>query len=430
MLRSSTTEGLLEDIARAFGATSFHAMSSGGSSAKVVRFMCPGSESLVAKYQVPGTTLVDGHEVDALKRKVRQICRIRTELPEFSPYCTQVLGEFERDGAYGFVMPYHEGLTVTQRLLGGLGDGLSELRRLVDVMVDTGYAARTVAPWPHHFRDVHICRVRRRLHLVREYLPPVVRDAQQLYVNGHRAEHAGQLLERLEARPALLAALEPSALSLPVHGDAVLSNFIWHSTSSGDARFTAIDPRGTLDPWDPAYDLSKMFFSLSIYDLAMLDGFAIDMRRSPRGAIEMELHLRNGSSAYRRAASRFLDTIESTPSFGRLPLSREPHWRRRTLFASAMHCLAFAACRVADTRDRHTEGEAGLGEAKREGVLGFYLTGVAFLSALLDADGAGCAFEADEVMRLLPSGTGEAGSRALALAAGNRLPPCKVGTGP
>lgn len=404
MLEGHASRALLEDIACAFDAEVVEPMLAGGSSAKVTRLRRADGTSVVAKYQTVGAALVDGHELEALKRKVVQIRMLRAQLPRLAPYCAEVLREFERHDAYGFVMPYYEGPTVTQRLLSGQTDGLRDLGCLIDVLIERGYAEQTSAPPPEHFRHVHTDRVLRRLGLVLEHLPRAVAEATFLDVNGRRTQHARQLLERLRQRPHLLARLEPSSLSFPLHGDAVLSNFIWHCQPGGAVEFTAIDQRGALEPWDPAYDFAKMLFSLSIHDLAMADGFTIELGKRSRDSLALGLRLRNERPGYRHWATCFMDVLGSTPSFSSLPLSREACWRERILFANAMHCLAFAACRLADSRDRLGADERPFGGAKREGVLGFYLAGVTFLGALLDADSAGEALGVDEYVGLLLDG--------------------------
>jgi aminoglycoside phosphotransferase (APT) family kinase protein len=277
MQAANRTRILLEAIRSKFCATSMAPINGGGSSAQLVRMQCRQGPSVVVKFQAREATLVDGHEIAALRRKVHQLRMIRRRLPALAPYCVDVLDEFEQPGAYAMVMPYCDGETLTERLRAGAADGESAIRRLLDVLIQHGYSTQTFTPEPHHFESVHIDRVRRRLGVVMRRIPAVVARFRRFEINGQRTAHATELLRQLESSPELLERLAPAALALPVHGDAVLSNFIWRGPSDGGPEFTAIDPRGTLDAWDPMYDLAKVFFSLSVYDAGVGSGFAVEV---------------------------------------------------------------------------------------------------------------------------------------------------------
>lgn len=400
MRHGKATRALLREIGRALGATDAVPMSPGGSAADVVRFVCADGTSVVAKFQATGAVLVDGHEVEALRRKALQLRSVREHLPDLAPYSALVLAEFSRNGAYGFVMPYYAGDTVTERMLLG-HEGTVELRCLLEVLIKHGYAQCVIPVGRGHFLDTHVRRVRRRLDVIGEHLPTVMRSADVLRINGRSTTHARELLDQIEADSGLMARLEPTALSLPIHGDAVLSNFIWHPARRPGAEFTAIDPRGTLEPWDPVYDFAKMLFSLCIYDLGMAAGFAIEVGEASNGELGVSLGLRRRSRNYYDRAAEYLQLLESAPSFGRLPLAREARWRERVLYANAMHCLAFAACRVAGARARRGAEDPGLIFAARESVAGFYLAGVAFLGLLLDAARANVEVTMPEYLNVL-----------------------------
>lgn len=386
---------LLEEVRRAFGATGVAGMR-GGSAAKIVQLVRPDGSLLVAKYQQNDCGGVDGHRVDDLRRQARQLEALRERLPALATYYAEVIGEFEMDSGYAYVMPHYPGTTLTQRMLRGVARR-SELSWLVEVMIGFGYAARREDASADHFARVHIDRVRRRLELVNRFLPAAVAQATRLEINGQGTLHAGELLARLEDR-ALLARLQPCALAPPIHGDAVLSNFIWSDEGGGQPRFRAIDPRGTLEPWDPAYDFAKMLFSLSVYDLAMEGGFMAGVLSSGgAGELRLVLRLAERRRQYRRGALGFFELLEAAPSFCRLPIATEEHWRERILFANAMHCLAFAACRASAHEARGEEG----GPAVTATITGFYLAGVAWLGALLDALDAGKTLELESYLDVL-----------------------------
>ncbi|HEU4577328.1 MAG TPA: phosphotransferase [Polyangiaceae bacterium] len=393
-------EAVLSAVCEAFQATNQMPMAGGGSGAHVVRLFQRDGSSVVAKYQARGTALVDGHGPEALRQKVLQTRLIREQLPALLPYCADVIAEFERQDAYGFVMPYYPGQTLTERMLSGESDGRQELQTVVETLIERGFSRCAFESRPGNFVQSHVHRVLRRLDLVMSNLPLAIASAERLNINGIETGHARELLERLMSRRQLLARLEPQQLSLPVHGDAVLSNFIWRDQERGAPEFVAIDPRGELAPMDPTYDFAKMFFSLSIYDLAMAAGFSVRVLQRGR-CLRVQLNLRRELASYCHAARGFFDLLEGIRALAQMAPGGAASWRERTLYATAMHCLAFAACTLATRPERDVVNGSSARSAKRQAMLGFYLAGLASLAALLEGEETGRRLETGAYLRVL-----------------------------
>jgi hypothetical protein len=336
----------------------------------------------VIKYLDAAAGLVDGHDLRTFRLKQEQIARIHAELGRLSPSYVQVTGAWHGTGWAAYAMPYYEGACITQPLRGedhDLSGFLSALRAVLETLTEHGYAARD---WPApagHFLTTHVGRVRRRLPLLRAHLDPCLFDGPGVWVNGRRRPPLTRLLDRLGGDHGLAADLQPARLHYPVHGDLNLGNVVMRNGS----EFTILDPRGVLEPWDVVYDMAKILFSLTVFELAMEGGFAIRRETSPDLSPHYLFALRRPRPAYFAAARRVPRLLGSLPFFCQLDRA-DPNWRARLAFAHGVHCLAEAACRLSDRKPRDPDPTRQW-PACLERACGLLLTGLALLDDLLEA---------------------------------------------
>ncbi len=277
-------------------------------------------------------------------------------------------------------MPYHAGAPATAELDRpdpDLAAFFGRLRPAFQVLTEQGYAVdRRPAP-ADHFHTAHLDRLRRRLPLLRRHLDPGLFGG-QVIVNGRRCHGLPRLLNRLASDDRLPAALRPGRLSFPVHGDLNLGNLL---VAGGD--FVVLDPRGTLLPWDPVYDLAKSLFSLSVFEQALARGFTVRRSAAAGDTPSFEVALRDGRAGYLAAALAFVPFLERLPFAAELDRD-DPAWRRRLLVTHAVHCLAEAACRLSDRKPR-AYGQVRGWDACRLLATGLYLVGLVLLDDLAPA---------------------------------------------
>jgi hypothetical protein len=253
------------------------------------------------------------------------------------------------------------------------------LREVLTELVPHGYLAWRVPAPQGTFGRIHLDRVARRLPLLRRAVAADVL-ADGLVVNGQPGCGVGELLACLQARPRLMGMLDPQWLYFPLHGDLNLGNILVRDVGP-DPRYTVLDPRGQVGPWDIGYDLSKMLFSLVGLHNAMRNGFAIT--RTGPGAYEVDL--RGGQTeTFDTAADGFHRLIEELDAFAAVR-TVDPHWRLRLAVGLAMHAMAEAACRLSDRKPRVVGGRRGPA-ARRELATGLHLMGAVMLSRLLAVD--------------------------------------------
>jgi hypothetical protein len=371
----------LAKIRAALGAGELSPLAGGGSTAQLWQASTAAGEPVVIKYLDGGAGRVDGHDLASFLLKPRQIARVHADLPALSPYYIRVIGEWRGPGWAAYAMPYVPGRPMTESLRQPDPDVpgfLHDLRGVLRVLTDHGYATGTRPAPAGHFRALHIDRVRRRLPLLRAHLDPALFCERGVVVNGRYRPPVTRLLDRLAGRA---AALQPSYLHYPVHGDLNLGNIVLHPPGSRAAAFTVLDPRGTLEFWDAGYDMAKILFSLAVYEPAMEGGFAVTRETGADGVPRYRVALREPRPAYAAAAARLPGLLGSLPFFGHLD-HVDSGWRRRLAYAHAVHCLAEAACRLSDRRPREL-GPARGWAACRELSLGLFLTGLTLLDELL-----------------------------------------------
>ncbi|MFJ2778095.1 phosphotransferase [Kitasatospora sp. NPDC087315] len=363
-----------------------HELTGGGTPAQVYR--CEDADGNVVVVKLlragagAGAGTVDGHDLGSFLRKPAQIARIHRELPGLSPHYVPLVGQWQGRDWGAYAMPWIDGVSPVTLLHGGEGGGqqfLAALQSVFGVLGTHGYAASAMPAPPGHGISTHLDRLTRRLPLLTRHLGRLV-DEVDLRVNGRAVPSARELLRRTAARADVLAAIEPTQLYYPVHGDLNLGNLML-GTDGGPGRdlgprFTVVDPRGIDEHWDPVYDAAKALFSLTLFDAAMAGGFEIG--RDARG---YQVRLRCPVQAYNTAAAQVPATLMTVEFFRHLGHT-DPLWLRRLLYAHAFHVLAEAACRLSDQTVRTFPGASGWA-ARRELALGLYLSGLLLLDDLL-----------------------------------------------
>jgi hypothetical protein len=339
----------LLDRLRQHGAlTDARPIAGGGSPASVWVVHFRDAEPLVVKHHRDHPGLVDGHDGVSFLAKVRQLRMIHNRAPSLARWVVPVRYSWaERDWA-AYAMPRLAGFPLV--LLTDVSVSAFE-EALVAVLTrigDDGYEIeRQKAPrdWSRH---AHLDRMARRLDLLATALPPDVLGADPVLVDGVKMlglrgqlDRLGRLLDDVDVH----RRISPPVLHFPVHGDLNLGNVMWDPLHR---QGVLIDPRGTLQPWDVAYDLAKGLFTLTCHHDAMIAGF----RAGQESARGWTAALSSASPARRRAAMRFADTLGRVPFIRRL-LDDDPHLMTRVLFAHACHFIAEAACRLSDRNHRH-----------------------------------------------------------------------------
>jgi Phosphotransferase enzyme family len=370
------------EVRRALGARAGRLLEGGGSPARLWSVQAGSGERLVVKVLHGRDGSVDGHDLRTFELKPRQIRMVHARLPGLSPSYARVVGRWRGPGWAAYAMPHYAGRAVTaplDRAVPDLAAFQDDLRRVFELLTVEGYAVdRRPAP-PDHFRALHVDRLRRRLPLLRRHLDPGL-FGDRVMVNGRLCRGLPALLEALGTDDRLGRGLQPGRLSFPVHGDLNLGNLL-----VGDDGFVVLDPRGTLAPWDPVYDLAKSLFSLTVFEQALARGFTLRSGRQADGTPSWEVALRAGHPGYLTAAAGFIPFLESLSFAAELDRD-DPDWRRRLLLTHAVHCLAEAACRLSDRKPRAYGPVAGWA-ACRLLATGLVLVGLLLLEDLVAVPG-------------------------------------------
>ena len=381
----------LKNLLNRTNAKTIKELKSGGSPAGVLHVTTHIGEEMVVKYMSKEDGLVDGHDIDTFRLKVSQIKKIQDELPLLGSYYPKILYDYNDELFAFYCTPFYTGYEVTSHINQNpydLNFFFNDLSHIVNVMVDMGYDKVLVDPWNGYFESVYINRVLRRFWLLEKYLPQDVIYTNNIVINGRACHSASILLRKLANNKKLLRQLQPQSLSFPVHGDANLGNFIITQGSMtkelkrDNFSFKIIDPRGTLDYWDPMYDFAKMLFSLSLFDNAMKHGFVIERKRNDKTHYTVNLD-KILSRGYIEAANLFLEFLNPIISCKQFLESRPYQWKRRLLFSHAIHVLAESACRLSDRKERNLPHRQD-SSIYVDLALGFYLAGTLLLNELLE----------------------------------------------
>ncbi|MCF6469296.1 hypothetical protein FAF44_12960 [Nonomuraea sp. MG754425] len=381
---------ILADLTARLDGSLVEELTEGGSPARLQRVELPGGAHVI-KLLVDHPGAVDGHDLGSFHVKIRQIEKVRRERAVLGDVYTELSHEFYGDNWAAYTMPFYPNHDIAQPLREDEDPRhryVPQVRTILLDLVGRGYLSERVPAPPGNIAEVHADRLIRRFRLLREYLPAELTDAERIVVNGVPCRNPLRLAETIVADPSLTAGIDPVHLHYPVHGDLNTRNILVTDEArlaGGDGGYRIIDPRGTLDPWDTAYDLSKILFSFSVWDAGLRKGFALGS--VPGG--EWTVGIRGGNYPnYVTAAHGLLPLLRSLPGFDELT-GQDPGWESRYLLGHAFHLLAEAACRLSDIKKRTNENDS-FQLSPIELATGHYLYGVLFLEdavARLQRDG-------------------------------------------
>ncbi|MFE6867222.1 phosphotransferase [Kitasatospora sp. NPDC057692] len=372
-----TDAAALAAVADTLGLTVGAEILDGGSPARVHRATGPAGEELVVKVLVPAPGAVDGHDLASFRQKLRQIDLLRTVAPRLAAHYLPVLHVLDGDGWAACTTPFYDSVDLAAPLRESPQGTREFFRRypaVLQALVLDGYAARSHPAPAAHLADVVVGRFLRRLPLLARALPAELMAAERLTVNGVQCRAPHLVLERLARR---LARLAPARLMAPAHGDANTRNVLL-STGPGTAAadFRLIDPRGSVEPWDPVYDLAKTLFSLSVWDPALRTGFTV--RRSARHGYRVGFR-QPVFPGYRAAIHAFLPHLAAHGGLAGL-FREDPLWWERLLLTHDLHVLAEAPCRLSDRKPK--PDLRGGNSTPAELALGHYLLGTLLINDL------------------------------------------------
>ncbi|WNI18808.1 hypothetical protein [Actinacidiphila sp. ITFR-21] len=372
-------ETLLEELAGRLGGSLAEELTEGGSPARLSRLELPGRDPQVLKLLVDIPGAVDGHDLESFRVKIRQIEKIRTDLPALHGVYTDLSHEFHGDNWAAYTMPYYPNRDIAAPLRDNEDIEkryAPQLRRILTDLIGAGYLHSDEETGPGNIADVHGDRLVRRFWLLQRYLPGALVDADTIVVNGVECRNPLKLAQTLLDDPRLTAHVDARRLYYPVHGDLNTRNILVtddRELAAGTGGYRIIDPRGTLGHWDPAYDLSKILFSFTVWDAGLRKGFRLDNQGA---AWQVAIDGGNYPS-YDAAARRLLGLMRGLPAFQELT-EHDPGWESRYLLGHAFHLLGEAACRLSDIKKRTGEDS----EDQLDPVdlaAGHYLYGVLFL---------------------------------------------------
>jgi len=361
-------EELLADLMLGVGGSEPVELTEGGSPARLVQMQTPGG-AIVLKLLVDLPGAVDGHDLASFRVKIDQIAKIRHEIPELGEVYTELHDQFHGPNWSAYTMPFYANQDIAASLRDqgqSPGQFWADIERVLTDLIQVGYLRADAPAPPGHIAAVHVDRLARRFWLLQKYLPADLTESGMLTVNGMRCRNPLSLALALRDS-GLTAPIDAARLYYPVHGDLNTRNILM--TASG---YRVIDPRGTIDYWDPAYDLAKLLFSLTVWDGGLRRGFDID------SGGEWRVSIHGGSyDGYREAAAGLLGRLQAMDSFAELT-AKDPGWESRYLLSHAFHLLAEAACRLSDIKKRASEMDAHQ-ISPIELATGHYLFGVLFL---------------------------------------------------
>lgn len=372
-------ETVLADLIGRMDAAATEELTEGGSPARLVRVKTADGTDQVVKLLVDLPGAVDGHDLESFRVKIRQIEKIRRDVPELGDVYTGLSGEYYGGQWAAYTMPFYPNRDIAEPLRRGEDPGLRyepELRTILGDLIGHGYLRERTATGPGNIAEIHGDRLTRRFWLLRRYLPAELTDAERIVVNGISCRNPLRLAQYLIDEPALTAGVDPTHLFYPVHGDLNTRNILVtdeQKARRGEGGYRIIDPRGTLGPWDPAYDLAKILFSFTVWDAGLRKGFEMDST-----ADGWTVGIRGGNvPGYVAAAHGLLPLLRSLPQFQELTRD-DAGWESRYLLGHAFHLLGEAACRLSDIKKRTNEDDdAALSPVDL--ATGHYLYGVLFL---------------------------------------------------
>lgn len=379
--RSGLSEAEARDAAaERLGLEVLEEILAGGSSARVYRARDRAGLSIVLKVLVAREGVVDGHDLGSFRRKLDQIERIAAVAPAMGARYLPIRHGLDGPDWSAYTTAWYPSrdLAAPLREPGGEAAFAGQLAAVAGALLAEGYAAETVPAPADHLERTVIGRFLRRLPALERALPEAL-AADELTVNGRACLAPQHLLPWLlaEAGPRL-AAMAPRRLGLCAHGDANTRNILVGAGNAPRHDFRLVDPRGSLEPWDPVYDLAKLLFSLTVWEPALRLGFAID--RTGTAPLAYRVGFRAPLyPGYAQASLRMPALFAALPEVAAL-LAEDPGWPERLLLTHALHLLAEAPCRLSDRKPR--TGADGAPSSPEELALGHYLMGALALDDL------------------------------------------------
>jgi hypothetical protein len=401
--RVELDEIVLTRVRSELGAQPIAIIDQGGSSANVVEIRSRSGERQVLKYLKAMDGVVDGHDLDSFREKIRQIQMVRHDVPALHANYVDVCDVLTGNDWLAFTMPFYDGVDIATTLREGDGDVESffaDLGYVFNDLVEKGYSRSSAQAPPREFEQSHLDRLDRRWWLFEKNLEPGMISAGQLVINGRNCRSPLALFDMLRAAPSILDMLSPDQLWYPVHGDSNTRNILVDYTQDWPAsQYKLIDPRGTVEHWDPMYDFAKVLFSLSTWDTALRQGFAIEHDQTADGTPVFNVSYRKGAYAgYVAAVAQFSDFLAKQSAM--LSVSGPNNtWFERLWFAHAVHLLAESACRLSDLRPRAIGGDV---VSPVELSTGHFLLGTLFLNDVVETFLEGRDLDLDAHLLLCP----------------------------
>lgn len=341
---------VLDNLVRMLRGAVADELTEGGSLARVVRVKSADAGDVVLKVLVRYPGVVDGHDLESFRTKIQQINMVRNLPAALGSVYTEVLSEFHGESWSAYVAPFHAGADIAASLRSGAApedEFFPDLASVVEILSEEGYLTERSIAVSGSISEMHYDRIRRR-HWLLQDLPVDLIKRDRITINGRTCRNPLALLD--EISPEHLQRFDPESLYFPVHGDLNTRNILISPTSHdgrGAKSFRIIDPRGTLQPWDPMYDISKLLFSLTAWDASLRHGFTIGRNRS---GTQWAVAIRGGNyRGYNLAARRFVKRLLEVRGFRRLIMD-DPGWEDRLILGHAFHLLAESACRLSSWR--------------------------------------------------------------------------------
>ncbi|PIQ86746.1 MAG: hypothetical protein COV73_04255, partial [Candidatus Omnitrophica bacterium CG11_big_fil_rev_8_21_14_0_20_43_6] len=348
---------------------------------------------------------VDGNGWLWLIRQMGRIEWLRASVPEQAKdLLPEIIQKSDDPGMAYYLMNFWKGRTLTKYLLSELNATPEGLWKRINIILDklTAY----VYPIGHvqaaagYSQKAHIDRMERRLKIMTErrgdtyerlirgqeiHFGETFPDITALFskllrrktisINGKAYLNLPVMINMLKRHPELLRRLEPKFIYKGWHGDLIITNMF--EDELGELHL--LDWRGTDipdEPGDIAYDLGKLLFSLSGFDLVRANLFTMDLSpflSEDLGSFEFSFDTDQPAvQKYLDAYVLVLRRIKEDPGLNGL-LKDDPHWQERMLLAEAAGFVADIPCRLESHPWRHS--------------LAFYLIGVIKLHDFLVAEG-------------------------------------------
>lgn len=379
---SADRPALVDEVATRLGVQVLQALGRGGSGAHSLLTETGTGELAVLKIVADRPGAVDGHDLDSFLQKSRQIQQLRETTPAIGRHYPPVLASLADPGWAATLTRYVPGsdlVALAERE--GPGCAQDVLRNVWQRLSADGYAATSRPATAQHWLRDFCDRLERRRHLLVGKVDPALLGGGCVSVNG-------RIVEGLDGAAATARSLswvfDDSRVADPVHGDLNLRNIVIGDQAGSPPAFALLDPRGTLGPWDPVYDLAKVLFSLTVFDDLMEDG--AELGRLSETGFSLALRVSRHQDWLRLLIGDLDRMLAEAGVAGKLAVPQ-------LLLAHATHLLAESACRISDIGQRPG--------ARREAAAALLLFGLTLMADLADALGTGRPLSAAEHLSLL-----------------------------